>query len=96
MRSRRRKRGIPASPDSPGPRDFEWPDAFREHGVYLQEDAPVMVCGEYNTSDRPKIVASEIYPLNEVHRHFTQKLSLHLPALDQARLRMTCTSCRLR
>ncbi len=51
---------------------------FRDYGVYLQENAPVMVCGEMIREDDLKIRAAEIYPLGEVHRHFTQRISLHL------------------
>ena len=66
-----------------------FPDAFREYGVYLSDAAPVMVCGEFTREDeQTRIKASEIYPLKDVHRHFTDRVSIHVPAanLDEARL----------
>ena len=65
-----------------------FPDAFREYGVYLQESAPVMVCGELSKDEKLEIRAREIYPLKEVHRHFAVKVSIHIPAakLEDSRL----------
>jgi len=60
-----------------------FPDAFREYGVHLQDNAPVMVCGELaRTDDVVRLKASELYPLGEVHRHFTERVSLHVPAAN--------------
>ena len=55
-----------------------FPAAYREFGLYLEENAPVFVCGELDRSEQLKIKAQEIYPLREIHRHFTQRVSLHL------------------
>jgi DNA polymerase-3 subunit alpha len=65
-----------------------FPDAFREYGVHLHNEAPVMVCGELAKEEPPRIKAFEVYPLSEVHRYFTDGLSVHLPAatLDDARM----------
>ena len=66
-----------------------FPDTYREFGVYLQEAAPVMVCGEVSKEEQGvRIKAYEIYPLKEVHRYFTERISVHLPAagLDDGKL----------
>jgi len=65
-----------------------FPQVYREYGIYLEENAPVFVCGELDKSEQLKIRASEIYPLRDIHRHFTQKISLHVPAvsIDDERL----------
>ncbi len=58
-----------------------FPATFAEFGVYLREEAPVMVCGEaINEEGGLKMYASEIYPLPEVHKHFARKVSIHLAA----------------
>lgn len=76
-----------------------FPETFRNHGVHLREDAPVMVCGEVSQSenDRLKIIATEIYPLGEVHNHFTKQVSIHLSAahLEDATLDQIKNSIRL-
>jgi DNA polymerase-3 subunit alpha len=55
-----------------------FPEPFREYGVHLVEGAPVMVCGQINRAEALKLKAWEIYPLRDVHRHFTERLSIHL------------------
>ncbi len=58
-----------------------FPDAFRECGVYLKDEAPVLVCGTLKKDEgQYKMEVNEIYPLNEVHKHFAQKVSIHLSA----------------
>ncbi|MEM7392205.1 MAG: hypothetical protein AAF492_07635 [Verrucomicrobiota bacterium] len=58
-----------------------FPDAFREYGVYLTEDAPVLIGGEYrNEEGRHKIQCNEIYPLKDAAKHFTKKLAINVPA----------------
>lgn len=58
-----------------------FPAAFSEFGVYLREEAPVLVCGEaVNEEGGLKMYASEIYPLPEVHRHFCRKFHIHISA----------------
>jgi DNA polymerase-3 subunit alpha len=65
-----------------------FPDCFREYGVHLWEDAPVMLCGEVSRDDVLKIKVNEIYLLEEVHRHFTERVGIHVPAatLQDAKL----------
>ena len=57
-----------------------FPDTFREYGVHLREDAPILICGQFSKSEVLKIRASEVYPLKEVHRHFAKQVKLHLIA----------------
>lgn len=57
-----------------------FPSTFSEFGVYVREEAPVLVCGEFINDDAMKIHASEIYPLTDVHKHFTRQVSIHLSA----------------
>ncbi|HMP90735.1 MAG TPA: DNA polymerase III subunit alpha [Kiritimatiellia bacterium] len=57
-----------------------FPAAFSDFGVYLRDEAPVLVCGEVVNEDGIKMYASEIYPLNEVHKHFAKKMNLHISA----------------
>ena len=58
-----------------------FPNAYRDYGVYLEENAPVFVCGELDRNEQLKIKAAEVYPLREIHKHFTQRVSLHVPAV---------------
>ncbi|HMP95960.1 MAG TPA: DNA polymerase III subunit alpha [Kiritimatiellia bacterium] len=67
-----------------------FPAAFTDYGVYLRDEAPVLVCGEAIQEEGAlKMYASEIYPLAEAHKHFARKLSIHLSAArtDEASLR---------
>ncbi len=58
-----------------------FPDAFRDYGVYLQEEAPVLVCGIFKRDEKGyRLDAAEIYPLKDAHRFFAEKVSIHLPA----------------
>lgn len=58
-----------------------FPRAFREYESVLAEGAPVMICGQLAEKDEAaKIVVEEIYPLEQVPRFFSERLSLHLPA----------------
>jgi DNA polymerase-3 subunit alpha len=57
-----------------------FPSAYTAYGVLLREDAPLLVCGDFEKADALKIKASEIYPLGEAYKHFAQKVSIHLPA----------------
>jgi DNA polymerase III subunit alpha len=66
-----------------------FPEALSLYGAVLQQDAPIMVCGEVSRRDEPpKLIAMEIYPLADVPREFTKYVSLHLPVtqLDDARI----------
>jgi len=57
-----------------------FPSSFTDFGVYVREEAPVLVCGDLINEETLKIHASEIYPLTEVHKHFARKMNLHISA----------------
>jgi len=58
-----------------------FPEAYRRYGGILAQDRAVLVCGEVSRRDQePKVMASEVYPLEDAHRHFTTRISLHIPA----------------
>jgi DNA polymerase-3 subunit alpha len=57
-----------------------FPDAFRDYGVHLRDEAPVLVCGTFKKDDEQfKIEANEVYPLPDAYKHFAEKVSIHLP-----------------
>ena len=48
-----------------------------------------MVCGELaKDQDQLRIKAAEIYPLKDVHKYFTDRVSIHIPAseLEESKL----------
>ena len=56
-----------------------FPSAFTEYGVYLKNDAPVIVCGQLTRDEQGlRIAAEELYPLADVPKLFTERLSVHL------------------
>jgi DNA polymerase-3 subunit alpha len=57
-----------------------FPSSFSDFGVYVREEAPVLVCGDLINEDVLKIHASEIYSLSEVHKYFARKLNIHIGA----------------
>lgn len=57
-----------------------FPETYRNYGLYLQNDAPVMVCGELAQDREVRIIAREIYPLKDVPARFTTLISLHIPS----------------
>jgi DNA polymerase III subunit alpha len=66
-----------------------FPSPFEEYGVCLQDEAPVIVCGELSKDqDQFKIKAAEIYPLKDAHKRFTNRVSIHIPAseLEESKL----------
>ncbi|MFH0909644.1 MAG: DNA polymerase III subunit alpha [bacterium] len=57
-----------------------FPDAFNDYGVYLRDEAPVLVCGDIRKEEQQaRIIASEIYPLPDAHKYFAEKVSIHMP-----------------
>lgn len=67
------------------------PESFQRYGAFLENDSAIMVCGDVNNrGDQPKLYASEIYPLHDVPKHFSKRLSLHIPSagLDNAKLEL--------
>ena len=58
-----------------------FPEAYQKYGLHVAQDSAVLVCGEVSMRDaQPKIIAQEVYPLDDAPRHFAQRVSLHLPA----------------
>lgn len=57
-----------------------YPEAYQNYGIYLKPEAPVLVCGKLESAGDLRIVAREIYPLNDVARHFVTKVSVHVHA----------------
>lgn len=56
-----------------------FPETFRNYGVYLFEDAAVMVGAEIRAGEQNELTVNEIYPLDQVHKPFAQRISVHLP-----------------
>ncbi|MBU0677026.1 MAG: DNA polymerase III subunit alpha [Verrucomicrobia bacterium] len=57
-----------------------FPDPFEEYGVYLKDNAPIMVCGDLEMGDRVSIKAKEVYPLECVPGLFTKTIGIHVSA----------------
>lgn len=67
-----------------------FPEAYRDYGVFLQNEAPVVVCGEIAKEEQQaSIKAAEVYPLKDAHRYFAERVSIHIPAVgaDDEKLR---------
>lgn len=58
---------------------------FREYGRHLEVGAPVLVCGQVSKrDDQPKVLAQEIYPMEEAPAYFSAEVGFMLevkPAL---------------
>lgn len=60
-------------------------ESYRNFGDAIQQEAPVLVCGAISRrEDTPKLVAVEIYALDDVPRHFATRVGIHLP-LEEAK-----------
>ena len=60
-------------------------ESYRHFGDAIQPEAPVMVCGEISCREEtPKLIGFEVYPLEEVPRHFATRVGILLP-LEEAR-----------
>lgn len=58
-----------------------FPAVYKACAGCLQQDAVVVVSGEVSVeSDRAKILAREVYPIEEVPRRLPQAVGLHIPA----------------
>ncbi|MBN1556942.1 MAG: DNA polymerase III subunit alpha [Lentisphaerae bacterium] len=58
-----------------------FPDVYQKYGMYLEDQRAVLVCGEVTRREEPpKLIAYEIYPLEEAPRHFTRRLGVHIAA----------------
>lgn len=51
-----------------------FPDVFDVVQRHLEDERPVMVCGEMENNGTPKMKAAEIYPLSSAPKLFTSKL----------------------
>ena len=63
-----------------------FPSTFTTYGVFLKDDAPVLICGAVGRAELPgqqtqqlKLTVQEVYPLGDVPRLFTESVSVHLP-----------------
>jgi len=65
-----------------------FPKVLSEYGVFLRNEAPVIVCGEVVHEDRVRIRAREIYPLSEAPKLFAVRIFLNTPAtaLEEGKL----------
>lgn len=58
-----------------------FPEAYQKYGLHISQDTAVLVCGEVSTRDSQlKVIAYEVYPLDDAPRYFAQQASIHLPA----------------
>lgn len=57
-----------------------FPNAYRDCAHILEEEKPVMVCGELSKDDDIRIKASEVYALAETPRMYARQLYLNAPA----------------
>ncbi|OGV65603.1 MAG: DNA polymerase III subunit alpha [Lentisphaerae bacterium RIFOXYC12_FULL_60_16] len=57
-----------------------FPSTYDRYKALLSDDAALLVCGSVDKKeDKPKLIAEELYPLNDAPLHFTEKISIHLP-----------------
>ena len=58
-----------------------FPEAYAKSSMHLKADAAVFVCGSVNLrEDKPKLVADQVFPLDEVPRRFTKAVHIRLSA----------------
>lgn len=63
-----------------------FPKSFQNFGVYIRNEAALLVCGKLEKTDQGlKILASEVYPLQDAGKHFAERVSLHIPAAGTGR-----------
>jgi DNA polymerase-3 subunit alpha len=66
-----------------------FPEAYQNYGMYVQDDRPIMVCGEVSKSEEPaRMFAQELYPLADAPKHFAVRVGVHVPVshLDNGKL----------
>lgn len=67
-----------------------FPEAYQRYGAALDQDVAVLICGEVShREDQPRIMAQEIYRLEEAPKHFTQRISIHIPAASMDKTKLT-------
>lgn len=58
-----------------------YPEAYQAYRDVLLPDRAIMLCGEVKREDTgPRLIASEIYPLEEAPRLFAESFSVHVSA----------------
>lgn len=57
-----------------------FPECFREYGIHLQEDSPVLVGAEVRGGDTPSLTVNEIYLLKNAYATFAKRVSIHVHA----------------
>lgn len=58
-----------------------YPETYQEYKGVLVADKAVLLCGDVKHEENEvKIVASEIYPLEDAPKLFAERISIHLPA----------------
>ncbi len=56
-----------------------FPEAYAKCSMHLKVDGAVFICGSVNLrEDKPKIVADQVFPLEEVPRRFTKAVHIRL------------------
>ncbi|MDD5707914.1 MAG: DNA polymerase III subunit alpha [Kiritimatiellae bacterium] len=54
---------------------------YAKYGAIIQADRPLLICGEVSRRDEQiRLLAEEIYPLEEAPRHFAAKVGLYVRA----------------
>ena len=57
-----------------------FPEAYAKHAVHLEEEMPVLVCGEVSHRKEPaQLIASEVYRLGDAPKFFAEKARIHIP-----------------
>ena len=58
-----------------------YPDAYQDYKTALVPDHAVMLCGEvrFEENNEPRLIASEIYPMQDCPSLFVERISLHFP-----------------
>lgn len=59
-----------------------FPKAYEGCRELIEDERPVMVCGRVEGGQSFKLIAEEIYPLEETMRRFTKHVGLHLAAVN--------------
>ncbi len=57
-------------------------ETYEKYHELLEDEKPIMVCGKKGDDETFKIIAEEIYPLDEVMEKFTNHVGLHIPAVN--------------
>ncbi len=62
-----------------------FPEAFQQYGSHIAPDRAVLVCGQVSRrDDQPKLIAYEVYPLEDAPKHFAKKVGIHVPTARAA------------